>query len=42
MGRIMMATTKIFNYDLEVDRDVKIKNDQQNSIARDYLRELSR
>jgi len=33
-----MATTKIFNYDLEVDREVKIRNEQQNAVARDYLR----
>jgi hypothetical protein len=36
----MMATTKIFNYDLEVDKDVKIRTDQQNAVARDYLREF--
>lgn len=35
-----MATTKIFNYDLEVDRVVKIKTDQMNAIARDYLRQF--
>lgn len=33
-----MATTKIFNYDLIIDKDVRIQNDQQNVIARDYLR----
>lgn len=42
LGRVMMATTKIFNYDLKTDRDVKIRNDQQNAIARDYIRELTR
>ena len=38
MGRVCMATTKIFNYDLETDKDVRIQNEQQNVIARDYLR----
>lgn len=33
-----MATTRIFNYDLEVDKEVKIRNEQQNAVARDYLR----
>lgn len=37
-GRVLMATTKIFAYDLEVDRAVKIKTDQMNAVARDYLR----
>jgi len=27
LGRIMMATTKIFNFDLEIDKEIKIKND---------------
>lgn len=35
-----MATTKIFNYDLEVDQTVKIKTDQMNGVARDYLRQF--
>jgi hypothetical protein len=35
-----MATTTIFNYDLEVDRDAKIHTEQQNAIARDYLRQF--
>ena len=34
----MMATTKIFNYDLLADNDVKIRNEQLNAVARDYLR----
>ena len=33
-----MATTTIFNYDLKVDYYAKIKSDQSNAIARDYLR----
>ena len=33
-----MATTKVFNYDLVPDQDVKIKNAQLNAVARDYLR----
>ena len=28
LGKVMMATTKIYNYDLEVDKDVKIRVDQ--------------
>ena len=40
LGRVLMATTKIFNYDLEIDSAVKIKTDQQNAIARDYLRQF--
>ena len=35
-----MATTTIFNYELEVDRDAKIHTEQQNAIARDYLRQF--
>jgi len=27
LGKVMMATTKIYNYDLEVDKDVKIRTD---------------
>jgi hypothetical protein len=33
-----MATTTIFNYDLKVDNIARIKSDQSNAIARDYLR----
>lgn len=40
LGRVLMATTKIFNYDLAIDSAVKIKTDQQNAIARDYLRQF--
>jgi hypothetical protein len=36
--RIMMATTKIFNYDILANNDVKIRNEQLNAVARDYLR----
>ena len=39
-GRVLMATTTIFNYELEVDRDAKIHTEQQNAIARDYLRQF--
>ena len=38
MGRVLIATTLIYNYDLEIDNEVKIRNEQQNAIARDYLR----
>jgi hypothetical protein len=37
-GRVLLATTRIFNYDLEADKEVKIKNEQLNAVARDYLR----
>lgn len=40
MGRVLIATTVIYNYDLEIDKEVKIKNEQQNAIARDYLRQI--
>lgn len=40
IGRVLMATTKIFNYDLAVDQTVKIKTDQMNGVARDYLRQF--
>lgn len=40
LGKVMMATTKIYNYDLQVDKDVKIRVDQQNAVARDYLRQF--
>ena len=33
-----MATTTIFNYDMQVDNIAKIKSDQSNAVARDYLR----
>ena len=35
---MLLATTKIFNYDLYIDPDVKIQTEQQNAVARDYLR----
>ena len=38
-GRILLATTKIYNFDLVIDQDILIQNRQQNAIARDYLRE---
>lgn len=38
-GRVLLATTKIFNFDLQIDQDILIQNRQQNAIARDYLRE---
>jgi len=41
-GRVIMATTHIFNYNLEIDKDVKIKQDQLNAVARDYLRTFLR
>ena len=28
LGRVLMATTKIFNYDLYIDSDVKIHTEQ--------------
>ena len=37
-GKILMATTSIFNYDLQEDIIEKVKNNQTNAIARDYLR----
>lgn len=38
-GRVLLATTKIFNFDLKFDQEILIQNRQQNAIARDYLRE---
>ena len=40
LGRILMGTTKVFNYGLCVNEDVQIHADQQNAIARDFLRDF--
>lgn len=35
-----MATTKIFNYDLEVDEITKVRTDQFDAIANDFMKEF--
>ena len=37
----MLATTKIFKYDLETDEDLLIHNEQQSTLALDYLRQMA-
>lgn len=37
-GRVLMATSKIFKFDLVADAEVLVDARQQNAIARDYLR----
>lgn len=38
-GRILLATSKIYKFDMTTDADVVVKTRQQNFISRDYLRQ---
>lgn len=40
-GRLMLATTKIFKYDLQTDENLLIHNEQQSTLALDYLRQMA-
>lgn len=41
LGQILLATTKVFKYKLEVEQKALVHIQQRNAIARDYLRELA-